>query len=322
MREGIVRPFFSVMIPTYNSTGYLRDALASVLGQDPGPGQMQIEVIDNGSTTSDPESVVREIGGGRVAFHRQPSNVGAIENFNTCIRRAQGQWVHILHDDDVVRPGYYARLRQGILAHPDVGAIACRIIYMDGDGHWTGLADLVTRTSGILGQEFVDRQLLAQVIQYVGIIVRRSTYEELGGFRPELASCTDWDMWKRIAARTPIVYEPEPLACLRQHPGAETARAMRTGRNVAEERQSIRVTCASLPPERARHVYRAAMREAALRAIGWACYHWERGNRGIALRQSWEAMRCSRAPRVLLSLIYFTVWTVARNRTAPGQPRY
>ena len=44
------RPVWSVMIPTYNCARYLRETLASVLAQDPGPDQMQIEVIDDCST--------------------------------------------------------------------------------------------------------------------------------------------------------------------------------------------------------------------------------------------------------------------------------
>ena len=44
---GEARPFWSVMIPTYNCAVYLRETLASVLAQDPGPDRMQIEVVDD-----------------------------------------------------------------------------------------------------------------------------------------------------------------------------------------------------------------------------------------------------------------------------------
>src|SRR5206468_9339134 len=49
------RPFWSVMIPTYNCGDYLRRTLQSVLAQDPGPDQMQIEVVDGSSTKHNPE---------------------------------------------------------------------------------------------------------------------------------------------------------------------------------------------------------------------------------------------------------------------------
>ena len=42
------RPFWSVMIPRYQpDENYLRQTCASVLQQDPGPDQMQTEVVDD-----------------------------------------------------------------------------------------------------------------------------------------------------------------------------------------------------------------------------------------------------------------------------------
>src|SRR5687768_15668812 len=80
------RPFWSVMIPIYNAReDYLRETLQSVLCQDPGADEMQIEVLDNCSTAGDAEALVREIGGGRIAYHRQTHNLGIAGNFNACI---------------------------------------------------------------------------------------------------------------------------------------------------------------------------------------------------------------------------------------------
>ena len=206
-------------------------------------------------TTARPSAIRRrwsgEIGGGRIAFHRHSHNLGIAGNFNACIERAQGRWVHILHGDDTVRPEFYRRARSGIEAHPEAAAALCRIIYMDGDGQWTGLADLESRQRGLLDGGFAWRQLLDQRIQFVGMVVARSTYEELGGFRPSLPHCLDWDMWKRIAMLgKPIHYEPEPLACYRLHEGAESSRLIATAENVREERRSIAYSCASLPASR------------------------------------------------------------------------
>src|SRR5437867_9825370 len=86
------RPFWSVMIPTYNPRAdYLEQTLRSVLEQDPGPEQMQIEVIDDGSTDDLAAQTVRRVGGGRVSFHAEPQNLGLANAWNRCIERARGQ---------------------------------------------------------------------------------------------------------------------------------------------------------------------------------------------------------------------------------------
>jgi len=308
---GPARPFWSVMIPIYNCReDYLRETLRSVLCQDPGVADMQIEVIDNDSTIGDPEAVIREMGGERIEYHRQPINVGIIENFNACINRARGQWVHILHGDDTVRSDFYSRARSGIAAHPEVGAALCRTIYMDEDSQWTGLAELEGRTPGILDGSFAERQLVDQRIQFVAIVVRRTTYEDLGGFRSALPHCLDWDMWKRIALTKAVYYDPEPMACYRLHMAADSSRLVATGENVMEERRSIEYSCAELPPAYAPLVRRAARKAAGVRAVRRARQLWKNGQRAAAWRQFTEGMRCSLAPAVLARSAYFLLRTV------------
>jgi len=96
---------WSVMLPTYNRAGFLEQALRSVLAQDPGPEQMQIEVVDNSSTT-DVRDVVSRLGSSRVALHHEPARFSVTAAMNRCLARARGQWVHILHDDDYTHPGW------------------------------------------------------------------------------------------------------------------------------------------------------------------------------------------------------------------------
>jgi glycosyltransferase involved in cell wall biosynthesis len=85
---GIVRPLWSVMIPTYNCTPYLQEAILSVLAQDMGPAHMQIEVVDDASTDAEVEQLEASIGGGRIQYYRQSVNVGSLRNFETCLNRS------------------------------------------------------------------------------------------------------------------------------------------------------------------------------------------------------------------------------------------
>src|SRR5881392_89985 len=133
------RPFWSVMIPTYKPRAdYLEETLKSVLQQDPGPGQMQIEVVDDGSPNGAPVELVRRLADDRVSVHREPANNGLAGIWNRCIERARGEWVHILHQDDVVLPGFYDHLYRGIGCNPQVAMAFCRFAISDANGHWKG----------------------------------------------------------------------------------------------------------------------------------------------------------------------------------------
>jgi len=121
------RPFWSVMIPTYQPVvTYLRQALESVLQQAPGPEQMKIEVVDDCSPGVDVAAIVKSIAGKRVEFSRTPRNLGLVGCFNTCIEQARGQWVHILNQDDYILPDYYKHLAHMAELHPEVSLLATR----------------------------------------------------------------------------------------------------------------------------------------------------------------------------------------------------
>src|SRR5207237_5089035 len=71
------RPFWSVMIPTYNPRAdYLEETLHSVLQQAPGPEQMQIEVVDDGSLDNTVSEVIWRVAAGLVTFYIDPQNHG------------------------------------------------------------------------------------------------------------------------------------------------------------------------------------------------------------------------------------------------------
>ncbi|MGE5539534.1 MAG: glycosyltransferase [Gemmatimonas sp.] len=307
------RPLISVMIPTYNPGDFLRETLRSVVTQDLGPETMEIEIVDNCSDTDDPEAIAREIAGDRIRFHRQPRNVGPIENFNSCIRRARGHWVHILHADDTLEPGFYAHARDAVVAHPTIGAFACRHAFTDEDGAWLSLSEPQSVKPQILDEDFIERQLTGQRLHFVSLIVRRSAYEELGGFRSIFQHCPDWDMWNRLVLTQRFFYDPRILACNRLHTRSGTSQMIRTGENVREERRCVRLACSYLAREDAKRVFRAGMTVAAIRALRHVLQYWRRRERRTALRQLVEAMRCL-ALRSTAGLTYSSWLAPSRDR--------
>lgn len=300
------RPFWSVMIPAYNRTRYLEETLRSVLSQDPGAEEMQIEVVDDASTEGDSEPLVRRIAGTRVDYVRHPHRVGGVANWNSCIERSIGEWVHILHNDDLVLPGFYARLRAAVGRRDDVGAAFCRNVVIDENGRPLWTSELEASTPGIL-DGFIEKLGISQRIHCPAIVVRRSVYENLGGFRTDLSYAADWEMWVRIAARYPIWYEPSTLAAFRTHSASWTAAAVRSVETVADERRCIAVIRALLPPDRAEAMSRKARELVSLRALDTACGALGKREFVTAFRQVREGLKCRVSPPVIKALLWLPV---------------
>lgn len=308
--DGPPRPLWSVMIPTYHCAKYLRETLASVLAQAPGPEQMQIEVVDDCSTQDDPAAVVQELGRGRVGFYRQPQNVGHTRNFETCLQRARGHLVHQLHGDDYVRPGFYFKMAAAFRLHPEIGAAFCRTICINQTGATQRVSPLEQTESGIL-ENFAARLAEDQRIQTPAMVVRRTVYEHLGGFDRRLSWTEDWEMWVRIAVHYPIWFEAEPLAVYRQHDDSSTSRQIRTGENVRDIGRCLAITSRYFTPAIGTRVRAKATREYAC----WCINNFGRqlllaGQYRAAWKQVHEAVKLSRTWPVIKKSIAFQRLTV------------
>ncbi len=296
---GKAAPFWSVMMPTYNAGSYFREALRSVLSQDPGPEQMQIEVMDDCSPDINPEPIIREMAGDRVSFFRHEKNLGLCGNWNSCIERARGEWIHILHQDDRVLPGFYQRLRAGIEAHPEAGAAFCRHTYIGDDGTEQYRSLLHQEQTGLL-ENALELLFSYQRIQCASIVVRRTTYEKLGRYNPEFLHALDWEMWIRIAASFPILYEPQMLACYRTHGASKSTSQFRTGENTRDTGKVIRYCKRYLPPEKAEELARETLHIYATEALERAyALIWKQRDYATARAQAKAALHCELSLRTL-----------------------
>lgn len=299
--ESICRPFWSVMIPTYNGAKYLKKTLASVLKQDIGSSMMQIEVIDDCSTEDDIEAIVNEVGQGRISFYQQSKNLGLIGSWNACIQRARGHWVHILHQDDLVMPEFYSKFQTALENNSCIGAAFCRHIFINEEGSQKAVSSVERQTPGIL-ENWLERIAVEQLIQCPSIVVRRNVYEKLGGFCPEAGYAADWEMWKRIAVNYQFWYEPETLAYYRSHSLSATSRYTISGANIADTRRAIEISETYLPKNIVEEVSVKSREHYALYAFSIANQMLNIGHIDVAFTQIKEGLQCSKSSTIMGSL--------------------
>jgi glycosyltransferase involved in cell wall biosynthesis len=228
MSEAEAERTWSVMIPTYNPTDHLRIALESVLEAQRNLGDpMQIEIVDDASPKVDVAALVASWGLAGVTVFRRETNGGLAACWNHCVERATGTLIHLLHQDDFVAPLFYRRMGEAAGRFPQAGMLFCRNDFLIDDKSHHLSAEERAETGPI--EDWVERICSSQRVQCPAAVVRRSTYQQVGGFDPALRWVIDWEMWVRVALSTPVVYVSEVLATYRMHAGAETGRLKNSG---------------------------------------------------------------------------------------------
>jgi Glycosyltransferases involved in cell wall biogenesis len=196
------------MIPTYNRPDLLQKTLMSVLAQVDINDNFQIEVIDNFSDENLAiAALVYSIGKKRVSYYRQPSSVPFQRNWNTCIERAKGKWVHILHDDDIVLPGFYREYGKFLSTHPSVGLVFSRpslINEQDVEVGRSPISDLQTH-DGVIN-DILPILIRNNIICSTSVVVPKAVYNHLNGFSETLEHTVDWEEWIRISLCYPVGY--------------------------------------------------------------------------------------------------------------------
>src|SRR6202521_2465444 len=114
------KPCVSVLIDTYNHERFIEQAITSVLDQDMSMADVEIVVVDDGSTDRTPE-IVRKFEP-RVRLLRKP-NGGQASAFNTGIPECHGEIIAFLDGDDWWAPGKLRRVLAAMESDPESGIV-------------------------------------------------------------------------------------------------------------------------------------------------------------------------------------------------------
>ncbi len=201
-------PKVTVVIPAYNAMAYLPQTLDSVLKQT--FSDFEVLIINDGST----DNIMQwasEITDSRIKLISQ-LNQGVSVARNTGIENAQGEYIVFLDADDLWEPTKLEKQVCCLDNKPEVGLVYTWTLLVDENGKPTG----VRYNSELEGD--VWQQILVGDIVCSGssAMVRRSCFEVVGVFDPDLSSAADFDMWTRIAAHYPFTVIKEYLLYYRQ----------------------------------------------------------------------------------------------------------
>ena len=133
-----VRPRLSVCISTYNRAAWLSTALRNIIRLYPAPIEgVEFVICDNASTDATPEAARDFLMRPDAVFRRNPVNVGMLGNLRETAKAANGDYVWIVGDDDLLLPGAVERVLDALDNYPDSALIYLNYAY-------TGVSDART----------------------------------------------------------------------------------------------------------------------------------------------------------------------------------
>ena len=226
-----MRPFLSVVMPTYNGERFIVAALESVRGQD--AEGIELVIVDDGSTDRTLEIIhdftklfpIRLITPGRSGNWVAATNVG--------LREASGDWACFLHQDDLWLPGRIARLRAA-MENAEGALVLHNAMFIGPDGQTLGPWTCPLPEGSVASHQFIERLLVQNFIAIPSPVFRRSAALDSGGLDETLWFSADWDLWLRLGALGPVWFVAETLSAFRVHPASQTV-ARKLQKNEWEE---------------------------------------------------------------------------------------
>ena len=116
----MMKPILSVLIDTYNHERYIEQTILSVIEQDFPPSELEILVVDDGSTDRTPD-IVRKFAP-RVRLLRK-KNGGQASAFNAAFSELRGDIVSFLDGDDWWLPGKLAAVTAALEKNPGIAGV-------------------------------------------------------------------------------------------------------------------------------------------------------------------------------------------------------
>jgi glycosyltransferase involved in cell wall biosynthesis len=205
-------PLITVLIDTYNYGNFVQQAIESVLEQDFPPGQVEILLVDDGSTDDTVDRVKKY--GSDIHYFYKP-NGGQASAFNFGIQRARGEIVAFLDADDYWLPGKLRRVVEEFGKNPTLGMVYHRLREFD-----AATGEIRDAPFAAVSGSIASSRVLALAFNATAtssLAFRRSVLEQLVPIPEGIRIQADGYIETLATFLAPVVGIDEPLAVYRIH---------------------------------------------------------------------------------------------------------
>lgn len=201
-----IAPLLSVVLPVHNAAPWLDACLRSIAAQD--FTDFELVVLDDGSSDGTPailaDWAAREP---RLRVERSAARLGAAGSSNRVMERASAPLVARMDADDLMLPGRLSAQVAFMAAHPAAVAVGGLAWTIDGSGRRVRPPD---RARLLRDGPFAP-------FPHSSLVLRRSAWQAIGGYREEAEKWEDVDLFLRLAAHGEVWTLTRPVIEYRQN---------------------------------------------------------------------------------------------------------
>jgi len=203
-------PYVSVVIPTYNRSKPVREAVECVLKQT--YTDFEVLVVDDGST-DDTAKVIKQIRDNRVKYYYK-NNSGPSSARNLGLDKSKGQYISFLDSDDLWPPEYLETIIDQLDKNKDYNAAYTRIFYIQQDGTKADVSTDKRYKSGCMTRDFfaTSPSLFPSATCF-----HKSAWENIF-WDEQLIGGEDYDIFVRISTKTKFLFVPDTSIIKRDQP--------------------------------------------------------------------------------------------------------
>ncbi|WP_022760426.1 glycosyltransferase [Butyrivibrio sp. AD3002] len=213
----------SICIPVFNGEDTIRDTIQSALNQT--YQDIEIVVIDNHSTDKTVD-IVKGINDDRIVLYENETNLGMAGNWNECLKKAKGEYIHFLCADDKLRRSCVEKKMKAVESKKDIVLVTSSTDIINENDELVMRRNRFWRNVVLDGRRYAKKSLHRGNIfgEPSNIMFKRSLLEKAGEFSTNLYYVTDWEFWVRLAVFGKVAYIYEPLTKYRISMNNVTAR--------------------------------------------------------------------------------------------------
>lgn len=202
-------PKISVIMPVYNASKYLREAIDSVLNQTFTDFEL---LILNDCSTDDSAEIIKEYAqkDTRIRFMDQEQNLGPSLLRNKGIENATGNYIALLDADDIALPTRFEKQLE-ILSNSDTIGVCGSWYTLFGDGIENQIIKTIDNPA-LVKINFLDNNNIGNST----VMLKKEVLGDLR-FNPDFVPVEDYELWARLILKTDFYNIPESLVMYRWH---------------------------------------------------------------------------------------------------------